>query len=363
MALELRNISKSFAGQTAVKNVSLTVENGEFFSLLGASGCGKTTLMRIISGLERADSGEIFLDGVNLTDTATQLRPFNMVFQNYALFPHMTVGENIAFGLKMKKLPMPEIKNRVGEVLELINLREYENRLPETLSGGQQQRVAVARALVNKPRILLLDEPLSALDKKMREHMQSELRSIQRAAGITFLFVTHDQEEALTMSDKIAIMSKGVIKQVDSPRRLYTTPSNSFSALFFGDMNVIEVEFVSSQGSFSKYKLNENSEILIRIPKNIEASKVTKVYIRPEKLKIIFSAPHIFPINTFEAEIKSFLFKGLYYEMVIGLSNLQKMKIFVNLDAAELVEKLTLKSKVTVSFNPEDAYVFSEEDL
>lgn len=235
--LELKNITKIFAQKSdlaAVRQLNLTINEGEFFSLLGPSGCGKSTLLRMISGTESVTQGQIWLDQQEITEWPSQKRPFNMVFQRYALFPHMSVFDNIAFGLRMKKVSPQDIRKRVQETLELINMSDFADRFPETLSGGQQQRVAVARALVNRPKILLLDEPLSALDQKMREHMQSELRDLQKRLGLTFVYVTHDQEEAFALSDRVAVMNQGKLEQVSSAENLYNNPESLFVAQFVG---------------------------------------------------------------------------------------------------------------------------------
>jgi spermidine/putrescine transport system ATP-binding protein len=245
-AVVINEVSKAFDDQLAVDSVSLSIREGEFFSLLGPSGCGKTTLLRIIAGLEASDTGTVSLVGRLQSDIPAHKRPVNTIFQSYALFPHLTVAKNVAFGLRMKKLPVATISGRVERALEQMQLTAWRNRYPAQLSGGQRQRVAIARAIVNEPRILLLDEPLAALDKKLREEVQQELRSLQRALNITFICVTHDQEEAFALSDRIAVMRAGKIEQVGTPRELYDTPANLFVSSFVGTTNkangtVIEV--------------------------------------------------------------------------------------------------------------------------
>lgn len=235
--LEIDCVTKRFGPSPAVDRVSLRIEEGRFVSLLGPSGCGKTTLLRMIAGFETPTEGRILLDGRPIERLRPQERPFHMVFQRYALFPHLTVFENIAFGLRIRKTKEPEIRARVVEMLETVQLGGFENRLPRTLSGGQQQRVALARALVNRPRLLLLDEPLSALDLKLREKMQVELHALQRKLGLSFLFVTHDQGEALTLSDQIAVMRSGQVEQIGTPREIYDAPKSAFVAQFIGAMN------------------------------------------------------------------------------------------------------------------------------
>ncbi|MCA9994922.1 MAG: ABC transporter ATP-binding protein [Anaerolineales bacterium] len=239
LAVDLQNVTKQFGSVKAVDNISLGIQDGEFFSLLGPSGCGKTTTLRMIAGFEQPSEGEIYIHGQPVAGIPPYKRPVNTVFQSYALFPHMTVAQNVAFGLEMKKVSKTEIAKRVSDALELVQLPQMSNRKPRQLSGGQQQRVALARALVNKPEVLLLDEPLGALDLKLRKAMQLELKQIQSEVGITFIYVTHDQEEALTMSDRIAVMSNGLVQQVGAPRDIYEHPANRFVADFIGETNFI----------------------------------------------------------------------------------------------------------------------------
>lgn len=260
--LELLNIGKSFSSQTALKDINLSIAEGEFFSLLGPSGCGKTTLLRIIAGLETATHGQILLNGQRVDQMPAQKRPFNMVFQKYALFPHLTVAENIAYGLKLKSWSQDSIKTKVAEVLSLVGMTNFKDRRPETLSGGQAQRIAVARALVNEPKVLLLDEPLSALDSKMREHMQKELRSLQKQLGLTFICVTHDQEEALGLSDRIGLMSHGKLEQVSSPREIYENLDSVVSAHFLGNASsLVKGTLVEFDSDLATIRLTDGSLI------------------------------------------------------------------------------------------------------
>jgi spermidine/putrescine transport system ATP-binding protein len=241
-AIELESVVKRFGGANAVDGVSLSIADGEFFSLLGPSGCGKTTTLRMIAGFVEPDEGRIFLHGKDVTSVPPNKRPVNLVFQQYALFPHMTVYDNVAFGLSVKRVPRREHGSRVDDILRVVALEGYEKRRPRQLSGGQQQRVALARALVNRPAALLLDEPLGALDVKLRRHMQLELKRIQHELGTTFVYVTHDQEEALAMSDRIAVMNGGLVEQVGTPREIYETPASDFVADFVGTVNVLDLE-------------------------------------------------------------------------------------------------------------------------
>ena len=238
--LELKDIRKSFSkDEVVLKEISLSIDKGEFITLLGSSGCGKTTTLRIIAGLETPDSGKVYLEGKDVTALAPEARDVNTVFQNYALFPHMTVADNIGYGLKLKKIPKAEIKKRVSEMLELVQLPGYEKRKPSELSGGQRQRVAIARSLVNNPKVLLLDEPLGALDLQLRRAMQLELKRLQKKLGITFIYITHDQEEAINMSDRIAVMNKGTFEQIGTPDEIYNHPKTSYVAMFVGNANIL----------------------------------------------------------------------------------------------------------------------------
>lgn len=242
MLLQLAGLKKTYDQTEVLKDINLDIKHGEFLTLLGPSGCGKTTLLRLIAGFEQPNAGAIYLDGVQMTGLSADKRPVNTVFQQYALFPHMTVAQNVAYGLKLKKVPKDEIQARVRETLSMVQMENFANRRPQDLSGGQQQRVAIARAVINRPKLLLLDEPLSALDHKLRLQMQSELKRLQRELGITFVFVTHDQEEALSMSDRIAVMKDGTFQQIGTPIEIYETPANLFTAKFIGETNLFRAE-------------------------------------------------------------------------------------------------------------------------
>jgi spermidine/putrescine transport system ATP-binding protein len=284
--VELQSVTKKFGDFVAVDNVSLKIEDGEFFSLLGPSGCGKTTCLRMIAGFELPSEGEVKIRGKAMGDTPPFKRPVNTVFQNYALFPHMTIFENVAFGLEMQKVSRAEIKTRVKEALEMVRLPQLADRKPRQLSGGQQQRIALARALVNRPQVLLLDEPLSALDLKLRKAMQLELKELQHQVGITFIFVTHDQEEAITMSDRIAVMSDGVVQQVGAPVEIYERPQNRFVADFIGETNFIEGEILEVDAAKTTVSLGAGAQILARVAADLNTGQAVTVAVRPEKISL-----------------------------------------------------------------------------
>ena len=309
--IRLENVTKSFNDEKVLDSINLSIKKNEFFTLLGPSGCGKTTMLRIIGGFETADDGNVFFDGVNINNVPPNKRNLNTVFQKYALFPHMNVYENVAFGLKTKKTPKDVIDKKVKEMLSLINLEGYEKRSVTSLSGGQQQRVAIARALINEPEVLLLDEPLGALDLKLRKSMQTELKKIQQRLGITFIYVTHDQEEALTMSDTIVVMKGGVIQQMGSPVDIYNEPTNAFVADFIGESNIID-------GVMKKDLLvNFAGRDFVCVDKGFEENEPVDVVVRPEDIKIVE--------NTEDAMLKghvdSVIFKGVHYEMKISSDN------------------------------------------
>lgn len=316
-AVELTKVSKSFGRVEAVKNVSLKVRRNEFFSLLGPSGCGKTTTLRIIAGLEEPDEGIVKLNGVDVTYTPTHKRNIGMVFQTLALFPHLNVYDNIAFGLRMRNVPEDEIRNRVREMLEIVKLSGLENRRINQLSGGQRQRVALARALIINPSVLLLDEPLGALDLKIRQHMMVELKRIQKEVGTTFIYVTHDQTEAMVMSDRIAVMKDGLIQQVGSPSEIYMNPVNKFVASFIGDtINLIE-------GTYNEGGVMESyiGRIMVPVKDDYNGKNITYA-IRPERIHIGKTLPNELD-NILEGKISLMIFRGAFIEYRVETSGME----------------------------------------
>ncbi|MGL5677125.1 MAG: spermidine/putrescine ABC transporter ATP-binding protein [Cellulosilyticaceae bacterium] len=306
--IDLKNISKTFDDGTQVlKEINMYIRKNEFLTLLGPSGCGKTTLLRIIGGFEVPTTGEVMFEEENIVNLPPYKRRINTVFQKYALFPHMTVGENIAFGLNIKKMDKKLIEQKVAEILELVNLKGYQNRSIDSLSGGQQQRIAIARAVVNEPEVLLLDEPLGALDLKLRKGMQMELKRIQQQLGITFIYVTHDQEEALTMSDTIAVMNEGRVQQIGTPVDIYNEPKNAFVADFIGESNII-------QGKMHKdYLVEFHGKTFECVDAGFGENVAVDIVIRPEDLLIVKAED-----GMLEGIVENVTFKGVHYEMLIN---------------------------------------------
>ena len=305
--IELKGVSKSFGDNEVLNNIDLYIDENEFLTLLGPSGCGKTTLLRILAGFENPTEGSVFFDGEDLTKIPPFKRKINTVFQKYALFPNMNVYDNIAFGLKINKVNPKEIDERVKSVLEMVNLKGFEKREVSSLSGGQQQRIAIARAIVNRPKVLLLDEPLAALDLKLRKGMQLELKNMQRELGITFIFVTHDQEEALTMSDTIVVMNEGKIQQVGKPDDIYNEPKNAFVADFIGESNILDgIMHEDCLVSFAGAEFE-------CVDKGFEKDESVDVVIRPEDIYLL--EPDVCKVT---GVVESVLFKGVHYEMTVN---------------------------------------------
>ncbi|MEX9059640.1 spermidine/putrescine ABC transporter ATP-binding protein PotA [Salmonella enterica] len=344
----LSGISKSFDGKEVISQLDLTINNGEFLTLLGPSGCGKTTVLRLIAGLETVDAGHIMLDNQDITHVAAENRYVNTVFQSYALFPHMTVFENVAFGLRMQKTPAAEIAPRVTDALRMVQLEEFAQRKPHQLSGGQQQRVAIARAVVNKPRLLLLDESLSALDYKLRKQMQNELKALQRKLGITFVFVTHDQEEALTMSDRIVVMRNGVIEQDGTPREIYEEPKNLFVAGFIGEINRFDATVIERLDEQRVRASVEGRECNIYVNFAVEPGQKLNVLLRPEDLRVeeINDDNHIEGLIGYVRERN---YKGMTLESVVELENGKMVMVseFFNEDDPDFDHSLDQKMAIS----------------
>lgn len=341
--VSLKDIVVKYDGEQVLKNISLDIQDKEFITLLGPSGCGKTTTLRIIGGFVTPDSGEVFFDGKKINDIPPYKRQVNTVFQKYALFPHLNVYENIAFGLRLKKVPEKEINSRVLEMLELVNLSNFGRRNVDYLSGGQQQRVAIARALINHPRMLLLDEPLGALDLQLRKEMQIELKKIQQALKITFIYVTHDQEEALTMSDRVVVMNGGIINQIGTPQDIYNEPVNAFVARFIGESNIIhgimhadfDVEFASK-----RFKC---------LDKGFNKMELVDVVIRPEDITVC--APTDETIN---GTVETVTFKGVHYEIIVDSFGF-KWKIHSTKSAKP-------GDFIGMNFTPDDIHIMKKSD-
>ncbi|HRU66056.1 MAG TPA: ABC transporter ATP-binding protein [Spirochaetota bacterium] len=306
-------ISKSFGNHKVLDNVSLTIKKGEIFSLLGPSGCGKTTLLRICAGLEEPDSGRIILNGEDITNLSPNKRAVNTVFQNYALFPHLTVFENIAFGLRIAGFKESVIKEEVYKYLELIQLTDHADKRPDKLSGGQKQRVAIARALINKPKVLLLDEPLAALDLKLRQRMLVDLDNIHDEVGITFLYVTHDQSEAMSLSDTIAVMNEGVVEQVGTPTEIYEAPRTSFVAAFIGDTNFFEGDVVAVNEPYSTLHIDGFTDVIVYNDKKIKKGDRVYLSIRPEKFTITIDKPKLSErYNIVKGKVEEIIYMGYH---------------------------------------------------
>lgn len=337
--LEIRNLSKNFGSVAALNNISLDIKTNEMFALLGPSGCGKTTLLRIIAGFEYPDSGQVFMNQSDLLSIPTRTRPVNLMFQSYALFPHMDVFSNISYGLTNTSLSKEEISNQTFEIIEKIGLQEHVKKKPNQLSGGQQQRVALARAIARKPKILLLDEPLSALDKKIRQEMQIELKRIQHEFGITFIIVTHDQDEAISLANRIAVFDKGEIKQISTPQELYENPTNEFVANFIGDGNLMKA--TSTTTGFKHPALGE-----ITVSHNYESGKQISFLIRPENISLV-------KVLDGSGEIVDSVFAGYRKNINIKLKNNEIVRVYADKSAS-----LEIGDQVNLSFRPQDIRVF-----
>lgn len=312
--ISLKDISKAFDGETVLDHINLEIHDKEFMTFLGPSGCGKTTTLRIIGGFETPDTGDVFFDGKRINDIPPYQRNVNTVFQKYALFPHLNVYENVAFGLRLKKEPEEQIKQKVQEMLAMVNLKGFERRRVTTLSGGQQQRVAIARALINHPKVLLLDEPLGALDLKLRKDMQNELKRIQRQTGITFIYVTHDQEEALSMSDVIVVMAEGKIQQIGSPVDIYNEPENAFVADFIGESNILDGMMLSD------FKVRFSGHTFECVDSGFASRELVDIVVRPEDVDVVSTDK-----GMLTGTVSSVTFKGDYYEIIVDVGGFKWM--------------------------------------
>ncbi len=339
----LKNISVSFNNEKILNNLNLSIKNGEFVTILGPSGCGKTTTLRIIGGFLKPDSGDIFFEGKKVNDVPAHKREVNTIFQKYALFPHLNVYNNVAFGMKIQKKPEDEIKKTVNDMLSMVNLKSFVNRDISSLSGGQQQRIAIARALVNHPKVILLDEPLGALDLKLRKDMQSELKKLQQKTGITFILVTHDQEEALSMSDTVVVMDKGVIQQIGSPQDIYNEPKNAFVADFIGESNIIDGVMLDD------YKVKFERQEFECLDKGFAKNEPVDVVIRPEDIEVVAPGDgHISGIVT------SVTFKGVHNETIIDVNGFKWM--------IQTTKYLNENDKIGMILEPDDIHIMKKSD-
>lgn len=343
MIIELKNVKKMFQGKEALKDINISISPKEFVTLLGPSGCGKTTTLRIIGGFESATEGDLFFEGNKINNLQPYKRQINTVFQKYALFPHMNIYENIAFGLKIKNTPKKEIDEKVKKMLKLVNLQGYEKRSVNSLSGGQQQRIAIARALVNEPKVLLLDEPLGALDLKLRKEMQIELKTMQQELGITFIYVTHDQEEALTMSDRVIVMSEGKIQQIGSPEDIYNEPTNRFVADFIGESNIVDGIMIKD------YLVEIEGKKFECVDKGFEENEEIDVVIRPEDIEIVQEGS-----GTINGVVDSVVFKGVHYEIMV-VDSMTGYKWMIH-----TIHNCAVKKEVGLEFLPEAIHIMKK---
>ena len=339
--VELKDISVAFGQEQVLNRLNLSIKDGEFVTLLGPSGCGKTTTLRIIAGFATPDEGDILFEGTSIKNMPAHKRQVNTIFQRYALFPHLNVYENIAFGLRVKKIPEKEIKERVGEIIKLVNLEGFEKRDISKLSGGQQQRVAIARAVVNRPKVLLLDEPLAALDLKLRKDMQIELKNIQKSLGITFIFVTHDQEEALTISDTVVVMNEGIVQQIGTPKDIYNEPENAFVADFIGESNILA-------GVMRNDFLTEFSgKTFTCLDKGFEKDELVDIVVRPEDVDIVPPS-----MGMLEGEVTSVTFLGVHYEIIVDIGGFKWM--------IQTTDEQQVGDKVGLSIEPDAIHVMKK---
>ena len=363
------HVTKRFGALTAVDDVSFSIQKGEFFSLLGPSGCGKTTLLRMVGGFERPDSGRIYLDGKDITDAPPNMRRVHTVFQNYALFPTMTIWDNIAFSLRLAKKPKSEVEESVDAILDMIRMSDHAWKYPSQLSGGQKQRVAIARALVDRPQVLLLDEPLAALDLKLRQNMLLELDTIHDQVGITFVYVTHDQGEAMSLSDRIAVMNLGKVEQLDTAAKIYEAPKSSFVAAFIGDTNFLVGEIVSTEGDYCTIKVEGIGAVSAYNDRKLDVGRKVHLSVRPEKIRVTRNPPPPEKgagINVFNATVTDIIYQGVYtkYWLTSGGKSISALKPHSRFLLDQ--ESITWKDKVYLWWHPDDGYMvenFSPLDM
>jgi spermidine/putrescine ABC transporter ATP-binding subunit len=357
--VSIRNVTKSFPGGIkAVDNVSFDIAQNEFFALLGPSGCGKTTLLRMISGLETPTGGQIIIGGEDMALTPPNKRPTNMVFQSYAVFPHMTVADNVAYGLKVTGVPRDETKRRVTEALEMVKLTALANRKPDQMSGGQRQRVALARALVKRPKVLLLDEPLSALDAKLRDEMRLELTRLQENVGITFIIVTHDQDEALSMASRIAVMDRGAVRQIATPAELYEHPTSRFVADFIGKVNLIEAQAISNLPGSLVCEVKGIGRI--ELPSAEPAAGTIAIAVRPEKLKIGTSEPLAANVIKVRGKVRDVAYYGDTSHVVVQADNGPDLSVNVQNESRLGGAGVERGQQVWLHWSPQDSLVLTE---
>jgi spermidine/putrescine transport system ATP-binding protein len=355
VAIAFEGVSKRFGRALAVSDLSLAIHEGEFFSLLGPSGCGKTTTLRMIAGFELPDEGRLLLQGQDVTRVPANKRPVNMVFQQYALFPHMSVYDNVAFGLKVKRVARAEHGERITQMLKVVELEGLERRRPRQLSGGQQQRVALARALVNRPAALLLDEPLGALDVKLRKQMQLELKRIQHDLGTTFVYVTHDQEEALAMSDRIAVMNGGQVEQIGSPREMYEHPTTAFVADFIGSLNAVELTVTDVVGPYAVMRLDERQRVVVPVDADVHVGDELRVAVRPERVRIAPVDAEVPETGSrLDGVVIQIVYLGMYTQFHVETRN---GRMISNRLADEVLAEITGGARVALHWEPEHTSV------
>ncbi len=353
-AVQIDGVSKSFSGVTALEPVSLKIRKGEFLTLLGPSGCGKTTLLNLIAGFLEADSGELFINSELVTQVPPHQREIGIVFQNYALFPHMSVAQNVAYGLRTRRVPKAEIAQRVRETLALVKLEDFADRRPRQLSGGQQQRVALARALVIRPRVLLLDEPFSALDRNLRTAMQVELKEIQSRLGLTTVFVTHDQSEALSMSDRIAVMSRGRIRQIGSPTEIYDCPQNHFVSTFVGDANLFSATLIEADGRKVSLNVGETRLPLTTYQDELPAVGPVTLFVRPEQCRLSAAGQD----GAIPATVALSVYQGSYAEMHLDCPTAEGGRVMLRVPASEA---LAVGSAVSIALPEQGPAIYAKE--